>query len=190
MPTAINVNLLALSLALTPSDPERAAALLREAFTTAYEREGELMTFLVAAGRLGEWPAALRTASRLLHLEGQRWTTDVFNLAGIFNWVARGLAEVQPETAAVLHGAVRMLTPPSAAVPPSLSVADDVAGPNLLAELTAHLRSDARQIIVEALGEPRMRELSGYGEAMDRDQACAYARTHVDEYLATADGVA
>ena len=30
-----------------------------------------------------------------------------------------------------------------------------------------------------------MRELHAQGEAMDRYQAPAYARTHIDEYLAT-----
>jgi len=34
---------------------------------------------------------------------------------------------------------------------------------------------------VESIGEQWMRVLRAQGEAMDRDQATAYARTHIDE---------
>jgi hypothetical protein len=43
---------------------------------------------------------------------------------------------------------------------------------------------DATGIVVDALGEPRMRELPAQGEAKDHDQGYADAPTHIDEYLA------
>jgi hypothetical protein len=39
-------------------------------------------------------------------------------------------------------------------------------------------------ILVDIIGEGRMRELRARGAAMDPDQACAYARIHIDDHLA------
>jgi hypothetical protein len=46
-------------------------------------------------------------------------------------------------------------------------------------------RQEAAQLVIEAIGEQRMRELRSEGEAIDSDQASSYARAHIDEYVAT-----
>jgi hypothetical protein len=47
-------------------------------------------------------------------------------------------------------------------------------------------RPDA--VLAEALGRTRLGELCAQGEAMDRDETCAYARRELDAYLSTLDG--
>ena len=47
------------------------------------------------------------------------------------------------------------------------------------------IHRDTSMLLVDAIGEAKMRELRAEGEAMDHDQASAYARTHIAEYLAT-----
>jgi len=181
LPTVISRSLLALAFALTETEPDRAAALLWEASTAPYESRTELNIGNAVAAHLGDWPASLRAASRLLRLDRRSGAIPLLILRAKFIRVARGLAKVQPEAAAVLLGAAQGLLPAQsvgrAASPTSPADAE--------VEYRAGLVRDATQLIVEALGETRMRELRSQGEAMDRDQASAYARTHIAEYLAT-----
>ncbi len=105
-------------------------------------------------------------------------------LAGILNLVARGLAEPRPEPAAVIQGTIGIVlhrATPNTATPDAGAFADT----NTVATFIAGVRHDATQLIVAVLGEPRMRELRAQGAAMTEDQACTYARTHINEYLAT-----
>ena len=53
-----------------------------------------------------------------------------------------------------------------------------------VATFIAGVRHDTTELIVAALGEPRMHELRAQGAAMTEDQAYTYARTHIDDYLA------
>ena len=61
---------------------------------------------------------------------------------------------------------------------------DDVES-NPFLELVTQIRRDTRAQLIDAIGESPMRELRAQGEAMDRDQATAYARSHISEHLAT-----
>jgi predicted ATPase/class 3 adenylate cyclase len=182
---AIASNLQALAVALASSDPQRAAAVLAEADTVTPGSGADLTWAVFTATRLADWPSALRAADRLLDLDRRSGATALVSLSATFNAVARALADSQPETAAVLQGIVRGLAgPPSrgGATPTPPVGATEL---NFLIELFIQIRRDTSALLVEALGEAKMRELRAQGEAMDRDQASAYARTHIAEYLAT-----
>jgi len=172
----IVVDLAGVGVALAPSDPQQAAALLAEADTVAPGNEVDLTWALFTATRLADWPTALRTAHRLLVRGRRSGAAGGSILLALFSVAARGLAETEPETAAVLLGA-RGVTDATASV--------GAIELNSLVMRVIQIRQEATHLIVDALGEPRMSELSARGEAMDRDQASAYARTHIAEYLAT-----
>jgi predicted ATPase/class 3 adenylate cyclase len=174
--SALGYNLYALAVALAPSDPEQATALLAEADTVAPGNEVDLTWALFTATRLADWATALRSANRLLDRDRRSGAAGVTILLTVFSVAARCLAESQPETAGVLLGARGVAGPPPSVVAVEL---------NSLVMLVIQIRQEATQLVVDALGEPRMLELSAQGEAMDRDQASAYARIHVTEYLAT-----
>jgi hypothetical protein len=190
MPTAISISLLALAQALAEDDPDQARTLLDEALQRAdtldYENSNETATAVFVAARLEAWPLALRAAGRALHRQNRRFGS--FYLAGILNLVARGLAEHRPESAAVLQGAVSALMQPitTGTGTPSAAVAPQ---PNPYAAVATRARHDTTQLLTAALGEARLRGLRAQGGAMDEDQACTYARTHIDDYLAAIDEV-
>jgi hypothetical protein len=52
-----------------------------------------------------------------------------------------------------------------------------------MAEFYAQIRRETTALTAESTGEPRMRKLRAEGALMDRDQVCAYARIHIDNYL-------
>ena len=84
----------------------------------------------------------------------------------------------------MLQGAVgtviRRLAPVVAA-----PVSGGASSHNEVAAFMAEVRRDTTQLLTAALGDPRLRELRAEGAAMDETQACTYARTHIDEYLAS-----
>jgi hypothetical protein len=188
-PLAISFNLVSLAQVLASDDPDQARALLDESVqleaTLGFESPSQLSAIVFAAAFLAAWPTALHATSRLLHhqLRSGTATTPTF-LAGILNLAARGLAEDRPEPAAVIQGAVavvlRGITPRGAG--PDTRPSEQ---PGTIIEFVAGARRDATQLIVAALGEPRMRELRAEGAALTEDQAYTYARAHIDEYLAT-----
>jgi hypothetical protein len=61
----------------------------------------------------------------------------------------------------------------------------DVPGSNPRDEWITQIHRDTSALVVDAIGEAKMRELRAQGEAMDHDQALACARTHIAEHLAT-----
>jgi len=187
-PIPITRNLMNLAAALTLGDPHQARDLLDEslelAATLGSEVAGVLNDAVFTAGRLAAWPTTLRTASRALHLQLRSGGTSPVYLAGILNLVARGLAEPRPEPAAVIQGTVGIVlhrAMPNTATPDT----GDSAQSNTVVAFIAGVRHDTTQLIVPALGEPRMRELRARGAAMTEDHAYTYARTHIDDYLAT-----
>jgi predicted ATPase len=187
-PIPITRNLLGLAEALALDKPDEARLLLDEslelAATLGYETPGLLNDAVFTSGRLAAWLTTLRAASRAVHHQLRSgWTPPVY-VAGILNLAARGLAEPRPEPAAVIQGTVVIVlrratrttvTPDTGAAAQTSTVATFIAG----------VRHDATQLIVAALGEPRMRELRAHGAAMTENQAYTFARTHIDEYLAT-----
>jgi hypothetical protein len=53
-----------------------------------------------------------------------------------------------------------------------------------MAEFFREVRRDTTRLLVESIGEPRMRELRALGAAMDRDQICAFARAAIAAHFA------
>jgi hypothetical protein len=49
---------------------------------------------------------------------------------------------------------------------------------------TMGIRHETTTLLVKNIGQQRMRELRAQGANMERDQACAYARVHIDQHLA------
>jgi predicted ATPase/class 3 adenylate cyclase len=188
-PHVIVTNLLGLALTLAPDDPDRSHTLLDEALeltvTLGYENPQELVTAVLVAARLAEWPTMLRAASRTLHDQLRSGSLGPLVLAGTLNLAARGLVEQRFEAAATLQGAasaqMRRIVPAFTASRES-GVA---APPDLLAAFVNGVRHDATQLLVAALGEPRLRELRADGAAMDDDEAFTYARAHIEDHLRT-----
>jgi hypothetical protein len=171
---------------LPADDPDQARSLLAEALQLAtalgYESPFELSSAVFCAARLQEWPTTLRFIGRVLHHHARSGTVPLYVLAAHLNLAAHGLAEHQPEPAAILQGAVgaliRRLAPDVAA-----PVGGRTSTPNDVAALVIEVRRDTTRFLTAALGEPRMRRLRAEGAAMNEDQACTYARAHIDEYL-------
>jgi hypothetical protein len=57
-----------------------------------------------------------------------------------------------------------------------------------LAEAMTQIRHETTTLLVGTIGQQRMRELRAQGAVMDRNQACAFARIHIDQYLAAEPG--
>jgi len=187
MPYAIAINLIGLAHALAATDPDEARALLAEALqlagTLGYESLGGLQNAVFAAARLEEWLAMLGAASRVLHQQARTGAIGLVYVAAILNLVARGLAEPQPESAAVLQGAVtgmlRRLAPEIAS-----PVSGGAPDQNDVAAFVTEVRRETTQSLTASLGQTQLRELRAQGAALDETHACTYARTHIDEYLA------
>jgi hypothetical protein len=141
------------------------------------------MGAVLCAARLEEWPTTLRIAGRLLHHHSRSGALGLHLLAMTLNLAARGLAEHQPEPAAIVQGTVGTVVrrlAPDVATP----VSGGASSHNDVAAYVAELRRDTTQLLTDALGDARLRELRAQAAAMDEMQACTYARTHIDEYLA------
>jgi predicted ATPase len=180
MPVAVSWNLNALALGLAESDPERARALLRESrelgSTLGYENTQEVIQVVLVSGKLGDWTQVLESApAAVRHLH---WTNTAFLLAGVVNVVARALAPTDPEGAGVLQGAARQLAR-SAFANAGREVPDASAPTTAQSGASAGLITDLRRqttgLLIDVLGDGRVRELRAQGEAMDTDHAVAYA---------------
>jgi predicted ATPase/class 3 adenylate cyclase len=184
-PGLIAWNLMALAAGLADRDPEQTKVLLDES-----ERTAALLgdpnirlsswTTLVAA-YLGDWDRVLRAAP--VALRGFLWSGGRFSLAGQFNLVARAIAPIDAETAALLQGAVRRLVTPPRSLQPGRGTEQDRSTPEARSNATtpgaagvvAELRQQTTAILRGALGEARLRELRAAGAAMDDDHVVALA---------------
>jgi hypothetical protein len=84
----------------------------------------------------------------------------------------------------VLQGAAHRLitnTSPSAAT--DAAHAATTSGSSGDADFVTQLRRATTRVIRDTLGDARLRELRAEGEAMDYDQAVAYALSHVEQCL-------
>jgi predicted ATPase len=181
-PQAIHESLIALAITLAPSDPEHARRLFHQGASIDYDSRALLSVICFAAGRFGEWSLLLRTARRLFHLERRTGGVPQLWLGGILNLVARGLAVAEPEVAAALQGCATGLISPSSG--PSPDPVETERRSDGFLETMMQIRHESTTILAESIGQQRMRELRAEGAAMDRDQACAYARVQIDQYLA------
>jgi len=189
MPTAISINLVGIAQALAIDEPDRARRALHDALaigtTLEYENTAELAIGMFAAARLGMWRQVLVSASRLLYHEVRSGPLAATWIAGALNCVARGLAEVRPETAAIIQGAVvpvvRRLT--AAAVGTETALPEQLSGLSYVVDF----RRDATAMLVEAFGRDRLGELRARGEAMRAEEACAWVRRQIDDLFASGE---
>ena len=168
MPSAIAVNLAGLALALVQEDPARARALLAEALQLA-GRLGYVNLPTSSQVPSSPPPASPRMAYRsraagpALHYLSRSGAgaPNVYSI-GLLNLVAGGLAQQQPEPAAIVQGALGAMM---------RRVAPDVAAParggtsshNDVAAFAAEVRRDTTQRLIAALGKPRLDQLEPKG---------------------------
>jgi predicted ATPase len=179
-PMTIAYCLAVLAGALAEAEPPQAHSLLEEALdlrdSLAIETTNEVLASTFAAAHMGDWPLTLQQADRSVrHLQ---WLGSRPYLAGILNVVARALAATDEEAAARLQGAARHLAPHPAA---GIATVQGRSGPDSPAaaphgsSLITYLRRQTSGLLHDALDEGRLRQLRAEGEAMDSDQAAAYA---------------
>jgi hypothetical protein len=170
---------MALAEALAEREPVEARRLLQEALAVredpAIESINDVTAATLTAARIGDWPLTLQLAEpsvRRLQWAGIRpW------LAGILNVVARALTATDIEAAARLQGAARHLAPNPAA---GTTTVQSRSGPDSPAAppgsgLITDLRRQTSALLHDRLDDGRLRQLRAEGEAMDSDQAAAYA---------------
>ncbi len=178
-PVSIAINLVALAGALADRDPPRARALLAESLdmrATHFEGAFDATQGVLIAARMADWSLVLTLAP--VAIQHLHWTGDRPFLAGILNVVARALAPVHPESAAVLQGAARRLVPavhaPRAPHSASSSVTSPASPAPGATSFVTELRRQTTAILRDTLGEDRLGHLRAEGEAMDDDHVVAY----------------
>jgi hypothetical protein len=179
-PTIIVRALISSGSALAESDPEQARRLLDDGLAQK-ERLGIETDHLatqatLAAALLNDWSLTLRLADR--SIRHQQWGGQRPYLAGILNVVARALVATDSEAAARLQGAARHHAPrptPDQTAVSGRSNTDSPEVPTPGSALISDLRHQTSDLLHDALDEGRLRQLRAEGEAMDSDQAAAYA---------------
>jgi tetratricopeptide (TPR) repeat protein len=181
-PAFIAQSLTALAGAIADREPQRARALLAESLelraAIGSQRAYDSTHTVLIATRIADWPLVLKLAPDAIR--HHNWAGERPYLSGIFNVVARALASGQPESAAVLQGAARRLTPGVARAPRGIGVAaanaiSPAAGAAETASWVTELRRQTTAALQDALGEKRLHQLRAEGEAMDDAHAVAYA---------------
>jgi hypothetical protein len=186
MPTAIATCLTALAGALADRDHDHARALLREALDldARHDHEGwaEITPAALISALLQEWDQALDLASRSIrHLH---WMGDRPLLGAMFNIAARALAPTSAESAAVIQGAAYAFattatrpsaTPPPAEAPPPPPTSAANSPRTSTASFVTNLRRETTGLLHDTLGQERLHELRAQGQAMNTDEAVAYA---------------
>jgi hypothetical protein len=188
MPGVIVLNLSVLAAALVADDPGQGRALLFEArdlaSTLGYENPTELMSAVNTAARLDEWPTALRVANRLLHHQSRSGVLTPPYLGAAMDFSARGLAEHQPEAAAKVRGASSTIFQPPPFNEAKIGASGRASNLYNFVAFMGKVHDETTQLLTAALGDARLEELRAQGAAMDEAQACRYACTHINEYLA------
>ena len=165
---------------LAEREPRRARALLEESLALRerfdIESFAEVTQATLIAARLGDWPLTVQLADRSIrHLQ---WGAQRSFLAGIFNVVARAIAETDSEASARLQGAARHLAVQIAAARPTAAAAASLASPAAPpagSSVITELRRQTSTLLRSVLDEERLHQLRAEGEAMDSDKAAAYA---------------
>jgi predicted ATPase len=189
-PTWITSSLNALAQALSRGDPQRAGVLLEEAAhqNLEYESGTELTQMTLTAAMLSDWPLTARFATRSIpHLH---WLNHRPYLHGVFTVSARALAGADPEAAATIQGAAYTViaTPEATAARTDTAQAPAQSGPANRGGLIVETRRETTRLLIEVLGDQRLRVLRSEGNAMDTDTAVAYTLAHLDTFLTnTAD---
>jgi hypothetical protein len=179
-PMTIGLCLTALAGTLAETEPLQARALLEEALALRerlhIESVTEVTQATLIAARMADWPLTLKLADRSIrHIQ---WGGERPWLAGILNVVARALVASDVEAAARLQGAARHLGVQLATSSQLPSADPGLASPRERSarfSMITDLRRQTSQLLHDALDEQRLRQLRAEGEAMDSDQAAAYA---------------
>jgi predicted ATPase/class 3 adenylate cyclase len=176
-PTSVALNLMALAGALADRDPERARALLHESrelrSTLQYEAWVELTRAVIVSARLGDWRQVLDLApASIRHLH---WVGNRVFLATVASAVARALAPTDAVDAAVLEGAAARLATAVSIGRPEAQAVGPGAPPAGNTGFVAQLQAATAALLADTLGQVRFAELRADGEAMDDNQAVAFA---------------
>jgi hypothetical protein len=176
-PVVVAFCLVALAGTLTDREAQKAHGLLQESLALRerlnIESAAEVTQATLIAARMGDWRLTLQLADRSIrHLQ---WGGQRPYLAAILNVVARALAPSDGEAAARLQGAARhlilQLTTTRPRVPADTSPGEPPGGFSFVTEL----RRQATALLHDSLHDAALRQLRAEGEAMDQDQAVAYA---------------
>ena len=104
------------------------------------------------------------------------------NFVGVGNVVARAAAPVDAEAAAVLQGIAHHFVAGDRAGRTSRPTAGGTG-------VITQMRRTTTALLVDALGEARLHELRARGDAMDNDQAVAYALDAIARARSTMENV-
>jgi predicted ATPase/class 3 adenylate cyclase len=184
IPMPISTNLVSLAQALSRQDPEQARALLDEASDTdlKFENFARLTQMTLAAAMISDWPLTARLATRSIpHLH---WMNQRPYLQAVLTVVARALADTDPEAAATIQGAAHTLA--AAAATTATADTDHTNATTREANrggIIIDTRRDTTRVLVEVLGDERLRHLRGDGAAMDTDAAVAYTLSRLNTFL-------
>ena len=160
--------------------PHAPVVLLRE---TVAQRASFAARHLAAAimvvAQLDDYDVALELAPQ--SIQDIRWSHDPPQLAAVLCVVARGLVDRDPDAAAVVQGAARMLGP--TITTGSGSTATNEAERSHTSGLIVEVLRETSRRLLDTLGEELLRELRERGRRMDIDEAVAYTLTHLVTYL-------
>jgi predicted ATPase len=179
-PIIVSACLVARAGAIAGSDAPTARHMLEEALALREDLNIESLPEVTQAtlmtASMDDWPLTLQLADRSIrHLQ---WGGQRPFLAGVLNVVARALVDKDAEAAARLQGAARHMALQSATSPTTASGNSVPGSPAVRPagfSLITDLRRQTSQLLHDALDEGRLRQLRAEGEAMDSDQAAAYA---------------
>jgi predicted ATPase/class 3 adenylate cyclase len=186
MPGAIVINLNALAGALCDEDPDKAWELLEEAEQLraglGYEGAVEATQAAILSARLERWSETLEFAAAAIPL--YHWINDWLNSSALFNLVARAITATDPQAAAILQGIAyhfatryRDMAPPTPEEPVARTPRNDQRSdtPTPAVNIITQIRRTTTELLIETLGDSRLRELRAQGQNMDDDHAFAYA---------------
>jgi predicted ATPase/class 3 adenylate cyclase len=192
IPTQITINLVALAMALSRQEPDRARALLDEAShqDLDYEATTELTQMTLAAATIRDWPLTAHFATR--SIPHAHWLNHRPHLHALLTMSARALTDADPEAAATIQGAVHTLSTTLALATTMTSAAETSVPPKHREPadrpgLTVETRRDTTRLLIEALGDERLRALRDHGATLDTDTAVAYTLSRLDAFLTNAD---
>jgi predicted ATPase/class 3 adenylate cyclase len=192
IPTIITTNLVALAMALSRQEPERARVLLQEGSHQSldYEAYTELTQMTLAAAMIRDWPLTARLATR--SIAHAHWLNHRPFLHALLTIAARALADTDPEAAATIQGAVHTLSATLARATTTTAAGETPgapthAGPTDRAGLIVETRHETTRNLVDALGDETLQALRHHGATMDTDTAIAYTLSRLDVFLAYAD---
>jgi hypothetical protein len=166
--------------AVAQSEPVQARNLLEEALAARASHNIETTDVVtqatLIAASMADWPLTLHLADP--SIRGLQWDGTWAYLGGVLNVVARAVAATDLEAAARLQGAARHLAPHPAA---GTTTVQGRSGPDSPAvappgsSFITDLRRQTSALLHDAIDEGRLHQLRAEGEAMDSDQAAAYA---------------